>query len=445
MPDVKHPRPVRWLHWLNLAFFGLMAWSGLRIYWANDVYLPLPDRFYSLLRLDYALAYGMAVHFSVAWLFTLNGLAYVAYTVFSGEWRELLPKRSSWRQAAQVVLHDLGLTGRLPLQGRYNAAQRISYTGTILMGAGLVVTGLDIYKPTQLAGLTRLLGGYPAARREHFWLMFGMLAFLLVHVVQVARAGWVNLRAMLAGFPPSGRLPEPSAERRLTRRALLTGGAAAALGGSAWAWVLTRPESDGLMWPLRKVLTANGELWQALFRPSCRAPESGQTLEGEARLNGDLGLEGAVDSARWRLRVLAGDGQERALSLAEVRALPRVELTTALRCIEGWSDENTFAGARFSELLRRLRLAPSRYAGLETPDRGYYVSLDMATMLHPQTLLVYEMNGEPLAAAHGAPLRLFTPLKYGIKSLKRIGLIRLSDSRPPDYWEERGYDWYAGL
>jgi DMSO/TMAO reductase YedYZ molybdopterin-dependent catalytic subunit len=84
------------------------------------------------------------------------------------------------------------------------------------------------------------------------------------------------------------------------------------------------------------------------------------------------------------------------------------------------------------------------YAALETPDRDYYFGLDMASALHPQTLLCYEMDGRPLTSQHGAPLRLVIPLKYGIKSLKRIGTIRFTDARPADYWAERGYDWYSG-
>jgi DMSO/TMAO reductase YedYZ molybdopterin-dependent catalytic subunit len=68
----------------------------------------------------------------------------------------------------------------------------------------------------------------------------------------------------------------------------------------------------------------------------------------------------------------------------------------------------------------------------------------MASALHPQTLLCYEMGGQPLTPDHGAPLRLVIPVKYGIKNLKQIGTIRFTDHRPADYWAERGYDWYAG-
>ena len=84
------------------------------------------------------------------------------------------------------------------------------------------------------------------------------------------------------------------------------------------------------------------------------------------------------------------------------------------------------------------------YVSMETRDAAYYVGLDMASALHPQTLLCYEMDGEPLTTDHGAPLRLVIPVKYGIKSLKQIGTIRFTDRRPADYWAERGYDWYAG-
>jgi DMSO/TMAO reductase YedYZ molybdopterin-dependent catalytic subunit len=85
-----------------------------------------------------------------------------------------------------------------------------------------------------------------------------------------------------------------------------------------------------------------------------------------------------------------------------------------------------------------------RYVSLETPGRGYYVGLDRESALHPQMLLVYEMDGQPLALAHGAPLRLFAPVKYGIQSLKRIETIRFTDERPADFWAARGYDWYSG-
>ena len=155
-----------------------MIWSGLWIYWANDVYRIglgtitlfkfFPEGFYGAFGLKYHLAKGMAWHFLFMWIFALNGVVYVTYTLFSGEWRYLVPSRESFREAVLVALHDLHLwKGKLP-ERKYNGAQQIAYTSIIVMGLGSLVTGLVIYKPTQLAWLTGLLGGYQAARFEHF-------------------------------------------------------------------------------------------------------------------------------------------------------------------------------------------------------------------------------------------------------------------------------------
>jgi len=206
----KHPLAIRWCHWVNFPLLALMVWSGLWIYWANDVYrigvgsLTLfkffPESFYSAFGIDHQLAKGMAWHFFFMWFFTLNGVVYVAYTLFSGEWRYLVPNRQSFREAILVTLHDLHLwKGKLP-ERKYNGAQQIAYTSIILMGFGSLLTGLAIYKPIQLAWLTGLLGGYKAARFEHFWLTAGYVLFFVIHVAQVARAGWNNFRAMVSGY-----------------------------------------------------------------------------------------------------------------------------------------------------------------------------------------------------------------------------------------------------
>src|SRR6185312_5077123 len=146
--------------------------------------------FYEVTGIEHQLARGMAIHFAIAWLFALNGVAYVIYTLVSGEWRELLPEKKSFREAAQVAMHDMGFKVPLPPQGRYNAAQRITYTAIVIMGGFSLLTGLAIYKPAQLSWLAALLGGYQTARWEHFWLMIGYVAFFVIHIAQVIRAGW---------------------------------------------------------------------------------------------------------------------------------------------------------------------------------------------------------------------------------------------------------------
>jgi thiosulfate reductase cytochrome b subunit len=207
--EPKHPKAIRWMHWINVPVLGIMIWSGLMIYWANGVYdLNLgivsfhffPDWFYKALHLDFRLAEGMAWHFTFMWFFALNGICYVLYTFISGEWRQLLPNRHTPREAWHVVLHDLKLRQTPLPRAKFNGAQRLAYTGIILMGAGSLVTGLAIYKPTQLAWLTSLLGGYPWARGEHFALTIGYVVFFIIHIAQVIRAGWNNFRAMVTGY-----------------------------------------------------------------------------------------------------------------------------------------------------------------------------------------------------------------------------------------------------
>jgi thiosulfate reductase cytochrome b subunit len=208
--QAKHPRPIRWMHWINVPVLTVMIWSGLLIYWANDVYTVriggitlfhfFPDWFYQTLGLQSSLARGMAFHFTFMWLFAVNGVVYVLYTLISGEWRHLLPNWRTPREAWHVVVHDLGLRNAPVPEAKFNGAQRLAYTGVILMGAGSLVTGLAIYKPTQLAWLTGLLGGYAWARGEHFALTIGYVAFFLIHITQVVRAGWNNFRAMITGY-----------------------------------------------------------------------------------------------------------------------------------------------------------------------------------------------------------------------------------------------------
>jgi hypothetical protein len=250
--------------------------------------------------------------------------------------------------------------------------------------------------------------------------------------------------------------------RRLTRRSFVTGTVAALAGLGAWRWLTTSAAEDGVPWPLRRVLRFNERLAEGLGSPHGLAPTfPAARVRGPARTNGLVGLAGDVDGAGWQLHIHhEGRGAAQTIRLRDVQQLPRLELTTELKCVEGWSEVMHFGGVRFLDFVTRFGLATRsgrapdpagnphdlyRYVYLATPDEAYYVGLDMASALHPQTLLCDTMNWQPLTRAHGAPLRLYLAVKYGYKSLKRIGLVRFQDERPADYWVSRGYDWYAGL
>lgn len=210
----KHSLATRLFHWINAPVLAVMIWSGLLIYWANDVYEIrfgrtvlfhfFPTWVYSTFSLDHRLAEGMAWHFMFMWFFALNGFFYVLYTALSGEWRYLVPNRQTFREARDVVLHDLGLRKQPLPRRKFNGAQRLAYTGVVAMGVGSLLTGLAIYKPTQVAWLTTLLGGYPLVRVEHFVLTLGYVAFFMIHIAQVIRAGWNNFRAMVIGVEVTG-------------------------------------------------------------------------------------------------------------------------------------------------------------------------------------------------------------------------------------------------
>jgi len=206
----KHPLAIRWFHWINFPVIAIMVWSGMLIYWANDIYKIgfgdktilkfFPDSFYKALNIPFRLAEGMSLHFVFMWLFAINGFIYFLYLAFSGEWKLIVPDKKSLKEAWLVVLHDLHIKKTAPPQKKYNAAQRIAYTGVIVMGLGSVLTGLSIYKPVQFHVLCSILGGYEWARIEHFILTILFTLFFVVHIVQVILAGWNNFRSMVTGL-----------------------------------------------------------------------------------------------------------------------------------------------------------------------------------------------------------------------------------------------------
>jgi DMSO/TMAO reductase YedYZ molybdopterin-dependent catalytic subunit len=160
--------------------------------------------------------------------------------------------------------------------------------------------------------------------------------------------------------------------------------------------------------------------------------------------------------SNWTLNLsgLAAGGTER-LGIEDLtRRFALHEQVTRLVCVEGWSAIAAWGGVRFADLLdafppaRGARWAAMRSA-VSLDGRGrpepYYVSIDLETARHPQTLLATQLGGRPLPLAHGAPLRLLAPMKLGLKNIKALTDIAYTASEPPDYWNERGYSKYDGL
>jgi hypothetical protein len=284
--------------------------------------------------------------------------------------------------------------------------------------------------------------------------------------------------------------------RRRTRRAFLAAGVSAAAGYGFYHWIGTSRQEGDQPVLLRKAFLANAAISRAVFQERALAPTYPLRRAQNLRVNGTFGVQKALVPGSWRLQVAgvadaaqrpgfthdltawkykyAGDDDPDAihysmdgdvsqsqsrlasgtpgllLTIDDIVKLPRHELVTQFKCIEGWSEIVHWAGVRMADFLEayppeRVHGREPRYVYMETPDGAYYTGYNMEACRHPQTLLVTEMMGQPINQFHGAPLRLHMPIKYGYKQIKRIALIRYMDQKPDDYWTRLGYDWYAGL
>ena len=148
----------------------------------------------------------------------------------------------------------------------------------------------------------------------------------------------------------------------------------------------------------------------------------------------------------WTLTVSGAVQKPGEYTLAQFQALPRTRQNTRHVCIEGWEVIGRFGGARLSDFLQMVGADPgARFITVACAD-DYYESLDMATALHPQTLLCYEMYDRPLTREHGAPLRLNVPTKVGYKQAKYLTDLKVTHVLDKvGYWEDQGYSWFYGL
>jgi DMSO/TMAO reductase YedYZ molybdopterin-dependent catalytic subunit len=215
-------------------------------------------------------------------------------------------------------------------------------------------------------------------------------------------------------------------------------------------------DSPGKEWFLNRALRIDDDVAEALYSGTRRVPTytKSQITPLKNNYNGSTPDPGYISG--WKLTL---DGLDSGLIISlDIRSLTTRfsvhEQITRLVCVEGWSAIAWWAGLRFDDLLRAYPpMTQAKWAHVESsvnldasgnPD-PYFMSLDLATARHPQTLLATHLNGQPLTVDHGAPLRLLVPVKLGLKNVKAITRITYVAEEPADYWAKRGYSLYDGI
>ena len=150
--------------------------------------------------------------------------------------------------------------------------------------------------------------------------------------------------------------------------------------------------------------------------------------------------------ANWTLSVGGMVERELVLTLDQLQKLPRTDLRVRHHCVEGWSAVAAWHGVRVSEIAKMAGLKPGvKYVEFNSFDEDYFSSWDLGSAMHPQTVLAYGMNGHPLGSNHGAPLRAYSAVKLGYKMCKYLTEVNFLPNRTGGYWEDQGYDWFAGV
>jgi DMSO/TMAO reductase YedYZ molybdopterin-dependent catalytic subunit len=276
-----------------------------------------------------------------------------------------------------------------------------------------------------------------------------------------------KLGSFFAEQPPQKIQMPPARLHHLTRRDVLLFGAgalAALAGGSfllpqetlARLGVHRKLDPPAKEWFLNRALRLDDDVAEALYSANRRVPTytKSQITPLKNNYNGATPDPGYISG--WNL-TLEGLASGLSISLDIKNLTTRFSLReqiTRLVCVEGWSAVACWAGLRFDDLLRGYPpVSQAKWARVESsvnldasgnPD-PYFMSLDLATARHPQTLLATHFNGHPLTVDHGAPLRLLVPVKLGLKNVKAITRITYSADEPKDYWAERGYSRYDGI
>jgi DMSO/TMAO reductase YedYZ molybdopterin-dependent catalytic subunit len=228
--------------------------------------------------------------------------------------------------------------------------------------------------------------------------------------------------------------------RRFTQRALTLGGLSLLTGCS-----LTDDASVNRF--LMSVSRFNDRVQAWLFDPKRLAPTYTQAqLTRPFPFNAYYEIDDVpdVDASDFVLELSGLVTGKKRWTLPELYALPHEEQITRHICVEGWSAIGRWGGTPFAAFLRRIGAdTNAKFVGFKCAD-DYYESIDMATALHPQTLLTFQYDGETLPAKYGFPMKLRMPTKLGYKNPKHIMEIFVTNTYPGGYWSDRGYNWFGG-
>ena len=232
-------------------------------------------------------------------------------------------------------------------------------------------------------------------------------------------------------------------DRRAFVRLGVAGGAASLVAACGW------DGGNALRPRLLDISRLNDWVGEKILFAPTRLARTYTAAERSAMLPGYFisnSLPTLATPSAWRLRVDGLVRQPLDLSLDDLMGMPRVTYTVKHHCVEGWSAIATWHGVPVSAVVRRCQpLDAARYIRFVSFDSDYSNGWDMASALHPQTILAYGMNDHPLPPAHGAPLRLYAPTKLGYKMTKWLTSITFTDKRPGGYWEDQGYPWFGGV
>ena len=174
---------------------------------------------------------------------------------------------------------------------------------------------------------------------------------------------------------------------------------------------------------------------------------SSSAIEPDQLLINTFDMTPQLDPLQFRLTIDGEVGRPIQLSMADIQAMPLTSMVIRHVCVEGWAAIVQWGGVRLQELIQLAQPKPgARYVYFKSAD-GYYESWDLASSVHPQTLMAYQKNGQPLPIENGAPLRLAAPIKLGYKQSKWVTQITLVNELLPTkgYWEDFGYEWFAGI